>query len=341
MNLLSNRMQSIQLTRVLKQLLQSHSVVTLPGLGRFRVFACPERFRPHAGTIRSARREVSFEKGDFADDLLLTTALSERFGISVEDAKEQVLERVKEWEIVLHRNQYVELPELGTLYYGAKAKLFFKLREGLVFPLDENAPEEIPLCSEAPNAEPLTKGEGKEDLEKTILKRGKWWLLGTAVMLVGGGIYFYLTFKRVEEKPIWADLHQKVAVKAEDPSLQASAVETRTDSLRTDSIPSRPPKTKLPASAKPSTATTTATPKAVTAKLTRYNVHIVAGSAVPRKTALDQQKQYNRKGIKTTLLTMKNGKCMLSLGLYRTREEAENALRAQKRKISSARIIQL
>lgn len=296
-------MQSIQLTRVLKQLLESHSVVTLPGLGRFRVYLCPARFKPYAGVFRPATREVIFEKGDFADDQLLSTAVTEQLGLYSQDAQVQVQECIKEWSILLHRNQFVELPELGTLYFGAKAKLYFKLQEGIVLPVDESL-----LTEEQMHPELSPK---KAEKETVILKHGKWWVMITAAILLGSGLYLYFSFRKVDEQPMWSNLQQKAVPEQKIVPKDTVAVP---DTTRKDTL-------------KP--------------KETRFKIHIVTGSAVSKSTALAQQKDYKRKGIKTALLTMKKGRYLLSLGLYRTREEAESALPVQKRKIRSARIIEL
>lgn len=331
-------MQSVQLSRVLKQLLESHSVVTLPGLGRLRAYFSPARFKPYAGTFREAKRDVVFEQGDFADDQLLTNAVSEKFGLYPEDARVQVQECINEWSILLHRNHFVEFPELGTLYYGAQGKLCFKLREGVVLPVDES------MLTEEQVLHPEIQ-QNKEKKEIIILKRGKWWVIITAVVLLGSGLYFYLGSRKVaEQQPMWSNLKQKVVPKDPIPVADTLKDTTKTKTVAPNAQASAAAKTAVPQSGtKPVAQPVKAKPVEQVAKpkAARLNVHIVTGSILPKATALSQQKDYKRKGIKTELLTLKNGKYLLSMGLYRTRVEAENALSVQKRKVRSARIIEL
>lgn len=118
-------MQIVQLGHIVKELLQRHSMVILPGLGglvRERVSA---RLDAPRGRLTPPTEAIWFNTQLKHNDGLLIHAVATTRGIGLNQADDQVTDALNELRFLLAKGETIELPEVGSLKNTVEGHIHF------------------------------------------------------------------------------------------------------------------------------------------------------------------------------------------------------------------------
>lgn len=118
------------LSKMVKEVVMDHDVVTLPGVGSFVAELVPANFADRGYTIMPPYRRLSFSPKQ-GDDTILVTLYAQSNGISEADANRILTDFLAEMKEVLKVKKTIIFPGLGRLRATMENHIFFVADEDL------------------------------------------------------------------------------------------------------------------------------------------------------------------------------------------------------------------
>jgi len=190
------------ISKLLVQLLRTHSRVSLPGVGAFITEHKPATIVNEGKTILPPSKTVVFRTGEKWNDGFLENIFAEQDGISTEEAKSQLAQFAKEIIGLLKEGQSLDFPDFGTMQLSAEGKYLFEkdaelnlLPDSFGLPELEVNPIANPLIVAEPTVVPAKETESVKPIQqpekeknqknkKSSNKRYYWWIIVIIVLAV-------------------------------------------------------------------------------------------------------------------------------------------------------------
>ncbi|MDR0711744.1 MAG: SPOR domain-containing protein [Prevotellaceae bacterium] len=130
------------------ELLKKHNRVSLPSMGAF--VASPQAAVIEKGKIIPPSKKVTFVKSEIWNDGLLENLYAERYGRTIEEAREELHRIISDIRFELDANGKITLPGLGTLKQTASREINFGLVKNLNLQKDSYGLEEVSIAPKTP-----------------------------------------------------------------------------------------------------------------------------------------------------------------------------------------------
>ncbi|MDR3188507.1 MAG: SPOR domain-containing protein [Prevotellaceae bacterium] len=136
-----------EIAELLIELLKKHNRVSLPSMGAF--VASPQPAVIEKNRIIPPSKKVVFQKSEVWNDGLLEHLYAERYGLSVEDAREKLYRIIADIRFELDATGKVTLSGLGTLKQTPSRDVSFGLAKKLNLQEDSFGLDEVSIASKA------------------------------------------------------------------------------------------------------------------------------------------------------------------------------------------------
>lgn len=341
--------------KYIKQLLEEHKRVILPGFGNLDVKDSSGGVPVSGIRIDPPGLSVRFDAGFSKDDGLLASVYSKGEGIEEEEARQQVLELVDAIRFALDKGESYAVPGTGTFTRDDDGKVYFRVDPDWVVEPDQYGLESMDLLEleevqeeeevvQAPEKEPeqpvpstpepvsatvqepapkeaprpITKLAEPQSRKRKAQPVRRWrviWIVAASLIVVLMALIF-IPVDNIREKGRNTPA-TNLPQDREVPVLkQGPAAEGAND--------------EQPAGQEPSIQREAPTEVAATEELADetpgHNFFIIAGSFQHVKNASDLQDQLRARGYPSEVMITENRMYRVSVASYATKEEAERAL---------------
>lgn len=122
-------MTILELSTIIRELLQCNDYVTLPSMGTFLVEHIPSQIVNEGRSITPPSCEVSFDSSRTEDNESLhrlSSCYSVSSSITREKAEESILSLIKEIKMELLEKAFIEFPQFGTIKFSSDSQSIFE-----------------------------------------------------------------------------------------------------------------------------------------------------------------------------------------------------------------------
>lgn len=318
-------MENKALFTLVYQILLQQEQVAIPGFGGFVVVYQPANIRKDVRKISGPRRKVSFNPSLKEDDGILTEALSREANLSKEKAAEKLSLFAQYLDQQLNQQKEIVFEGIGRLWIDEKGSQLFEAHDSAEINADTYglAPElapEVAKNAAVGKQKPMkpaakTKAAKTGNRSKLLLYIGAPAVLVVAVLLFG---YFQNWFSSAEEPLVLGTVEQdqsKPEMKQAETSISAPAEVAKEKPAKTNE------------------AAASAADQIQEQYVAQGSCYIIAGSFAERSNALKKMEEMNGKGYQTEIHSAGNGYYRVSIGSYKTRDEALKVLQRQKQQM--------
>jgi len=122
----------LNIPELIKEYLRGHDILTVPRLGSFTLQYKPSKINDFSQTMSPPSREIIFNSDSIDDDGTFTSFVAKHEGITLEEAKEQVVFYVNRVHELLQKGKFVQVSDIGMISKSAdKLEFSALLRENL------------------------------------------------------------------------------------------------------------------------------------------------------------------------------------------------------------------
>lgn len=332
-------------------LLYTHDAVIVPGLGAFLCHAEGAKVNVITNQFEKPSATVDFDASQREENDLVVNYLVANEGITVEEARQLVMEFVSDCFARLKVNEEVELPGVGTLSFEDNQEMVFRAAasndfNGDAFGLDNFAPKPVfgsgsstqHTGSVGQETSPQSQGT-KTEPDDDVRPRHTWWIWVMLFLLAaGGGAWWYLNSELVPAEPVptkpWPPQRKLPEVIPEIiPDTTLNSTPDTTVNLILDTIsdiapdtasavtPATPPEV-MPSEPQPSTEQQ----MGVIIPDATSKAFIVGGCFSIEQNALNMTAEAHEQGCASAFTMKRGSKYYVCYGQYPTTADAKSAL---------------
>jgi nucleoid DNA-binding protein len=299
------------------ELLKKHNRVSLPSMGAF--VASPQAAVIEKGKITPPSKKVTFVKSEIWNDGLLENLYAERYGRSIETAREELHRIISDIRFELDANGKITLPGLGTLKQTASREINFGLAKNLNLQKDSYGLDEVSITPKMPEKTTTkVKHTGKSNNIPLFV-------LFCIILAAISALALFLLLSRIRSKDnidaLITNDEQQMGYLADSLAQDASELspekyEQQAPEKVAAQSPLLPRKSALPpAAAKPQQPATS-----------RCEFCTVVASFNTREGARIKAQRYKDMGYKARVIDSENNRYRVALGCYSTLDAAKKGL---------------
>lgn len=317
-------MENKALFSLVRKILLQEEQVAIPGFGGFVMVYEPSAIKQDDPKIYGPKRKVSFNPSLQQDEGILADAVSKEANLSEEKTAEEIKLFVQHLDKQLNSNKEVVFEGIGRLSIDEKGGQVFEAVENEEINADtyglspEVAPEEK-LRTTAGRKKPVPASKTRKSKPgkspKYLLYIGAPAILVVAVLAFG---YFQDWFY-AEEKPMILGTVEQSERQQEVKKPEVTST-TNTEEIKSNTVKEE---------------TSEAAADQIQEQLVpQGSFYIIAGSFKARQNALQKMESLSGKGYQCEIHSVDNGYYRVSIGSYKTKEEALNVLTRLKKGMS-------